>query len=53
MIPIDLYQGNIIGSKAICVFPTIRAEELIIEIEDSGSEYNITVIDVFSVDKRI
>jgi len=53
LIPITLWQGEVIGHKAICYFPTIRAEELIVEVVLADPDYQIIKADVFCIDKQI
>ena len=37
-----LYRGKNIGHKAICRFPTVRTQKVILKIKDSNGEYKIS-----------
>ena len=42
-----VYQGQSIGHKAICVFPTIRTAKLVVEIEDHDGTYRLLDMKAF------
>jgi alpha-L-fucosidase len=49
--PITVYEGYNIGHKAICRFPAICAEEVVLEIIESDGEFEITELNFYYTSK--
>jgi alpha-L-fucosidase len=47
--PICLYRGATIGHKAICIFPTVRAKKIILQIDEQDGPVAIKSMQPFMV----